>query len=281
MKKRFFTGAILASILCAVLFFACSKKDVASTSSNGTSGTQSVALYLTDGPGIFDSVFIAINKVALVVDTCSKSAYNYFDQSCAITDTVNFTPAVYNVTALTNGIDTVLASGSVHQGTIKRINISLGAGSYLVKNGVKYPLGMYPGVDSLLVIQLRGDEFQVTSANISSLWLDFEVENSIYVLRNGGFYLRPYIRIFAEQATGSLSGQVLPRDATPVISVYNSADTLYAIPSGNGGFSVRGLATGTYSVFINPSNGYQDTTITNVAVTPGRNTNIGTITLHK
>ena len=280
MKKRFFTGAILASILCAVLFFACSKKDVASTSSNSTSGTQAVALYLTDGPGIFDSVFISIKTVALVVDTCSKSAFYDFDASCAITDTVNFNAAVYNVTALTNGIDTVLASGSVHQGTIKRINIALGAGSYLIKNGVKYPLGMYPGVDSNLVIQLRGNEFQV-SANTSSLWLDFSVENSIYVLRNGSFYLRPYIRVFAEQATGTLAGKVLPRDASPVISVYNSADTLYAIPSGNGNFSVRGLAAGTYSVFINPSNGYQDTIITNVAVTPGRNTNIGTITLHK
>jgi hypothetical protein len=83
------------------------------------------------------------------------------------------------------------------------------------------------------------------------------------------------------QKTAALTGQVLPRDAFPVISVYNGQDTLYALPNWNGNFMVRGLATGTYSVFINPSNGYQDTTIANVSVTAGQNANIGVIQLHK
>ncbi len=267
-------------MLLSVLFYACSKQGTASHPSGSVTGQQAVAFYLTDGPGFFDSVYIDVQTVAVVVDTCSTTAFNYFDSGCSVRDTVNFNAGLYNVTALTNCIDTVLASGNVHKGTIKRINITLGSGSYLVKNGVQYPLNMYPGVDSHLIIQLRGDEFQ-TGNNISNLWLDFDVEHSIFQLRDGKFYLAPVIRIFAMEKTAGLTGQVLPVNAYPVISVFNSSDTLYAIPNRNGNFTVRGLQTGTYSVFINPSNGYQDTTITNVAVTLGGNTNIGVIKLHK
>ena len=76
------------------------------------------------------------------------------------------------------------------------------------------------------------------------LWLDFNIGKSIVKVRNGEFYLKPYIRLFITKATGSIEGRVTPSDAYAVVSVYNAADTAYAIPYRDGKFKVRGLSTG-------------------------------------
>jgi hypothetical protein len=46
-------------------------------------------------------------------------------------------------------------------------------------------------------------------------------------------------------------------------------------------FIIRGLKDGSYSVFVNASNGYADTTITNVVVSKTREAQLGLITLRK
>jgi hypothetical protein len=100
-------------------------------------------------------------------------------------------------------------------------------------------------------------------------------------LRNGQFTLVPFIRAFLIKESGAVKGIILPGNSRSIVTVYNATDTAYALPWVNGEFKVRGLNTGTYSVFINAGNGYKDTTINNVSVTVGKETNVGTITLHK
>jgi hypothetical protein len=46
-------------------------------------------------------------------------------------------------------------------------------------------------------------------------------------------------------------------------------------------FMVRGLDEGSYSVYVNASNGYQDTTITGVSVKAGQTVDLGALRLHK
>jgi hypothetical protein len=114
------------------------------------------------------------------------------------------------------------------------------------------------------------------------LWLDFDVARSIIRLYNGQFYLKPVFHFYTISSTGAIEGSVLPRDAAPVISVYKSTDTAYAIPwKDEGSFKIRGLKEGSYTLFVNASNGYRDTTLTNITVTAGKETEIGKITLHK
>jgi hypothetical protein len=278
-------GSIAMVIMLA--FFACSKDDSLKNEDPALpEGKQQVKLFLTDGPDLFDKVLIDIKSVQVLVDTCDKNKdddHHDSDDSikCANWQTLNIAPGVYDLLTLRNGADTLLANGVIPEGKIKRIKIELGTNNSLVKDSVNYPLSLFPGTQATIILKLKGGEWDEYQPGRNQLWLDFDVARSVIKVRDGKFYLLPIIRLFTVKTTGSLEGKVLPKDAYPVISVYNATDTGYAIPFINGQFKVRGLKEGTYSVFVNASNGYQDTTLTGVEIHRNRETDLKTINLHK
>ena len=272
----------------SIAFFACSKDD-SHNSEPVPPGKQEVQLFLTDDPALFDKVLIDIKSVQVLIDTCDKNKDDDDDRGhhdddqedhCVNWDTLNITPGVYDLLGLRNGVDTLLASGIIPEGNIKKIKIVLGDNNSLVKDSVTYPLDLFPGTQATIVLKIKGGDWDEWQPGRNRLWLDFDVSRSIIAVR-GKFLLWPIIKVFTPKTTGSLEGQVLPKEAYPVVSVYNAQDTGYAIPWHTGEFKVRGLKEGTYSVFINASNGYQDTTITGVEIRPNRETELPKITLHK
>ncbi|HVZ56057.1 MAG TPA: DUF4382 domain-containing protein [Chitinophagaceae bacterium] len=282
---KIFGAMMFALVGLAALLASCSKDQ----SGKVPAGQQNVSLYLSDDPGLFDKVLIDIQSVRVLVDTSSADSTDHHRHDCDFDDNrdtsvvwenLSIRPGVYDLLSLRNGTDTLLASGNIPQGKIRRIKITLGPDNSLVKDSVTYPLHLFPG-DSVLTIKLVGNEFDEYLAGHMQLWLDFNIGKSIIRVRDGQFYLRPYIRLFVTKATGAIAGIVTPWDAYPVISVYNDKDTAYAIPWADGRFKVRGLDPGTYTVFVNASNGYQDTTITGVTVTAREVNELGKITLHK
>lgn len=293
---KFFGGFMISLSLVAVAIFSCTKDHSASV----PKGQQNVSLYLSDDPALFDKVLIDVESVRVLVDTTEKDSLGVQDEhhengggddnhhdydneheneGVAVWENLNIRPGIYDLLTLRNGADTLFASGNIPKGEIKRIKIKLGPNNSLVKDSVSYPLHLLPQ-DSTITLKLNGDEFEEYLSGHFRLWLDFNIGRSIFVW-NGQFYLRPYIHMFIVRATGSVAGIVVPGDAFPVVSVFNATDTAYAIPEDEGYFKVRGLNPGTYTVFVNTSNGYKDTTISNVSVTVGQETNIGKITLHK
>jgi hypothetical protein len=286
MKTVKILSISLAALFLSILFYACSKDGMAGSSTVPTD-KQNVSLYLTDAPAAFDKVLIDIQSVQALVDTCSKSNNNqgngWFGNdylNCSVWDTLNISPGVYNLLNLQNGTDTLLTSSNLPTGNISFIKIQLGPIDSLVKDSVSYPLHLRDSSIILIdVRKCRWDEFKPRSYR---LWLDFDVEHSVVMLHDNQFYLDPVIRVFTLSSTGSVSGDVNPGGALPaIISVYNGSDTAYAISGRNGQFEVRGLNPGTYSVFVNPSNGYADTTISGVTVSMGGNMALGNINLHK
>lgn len=293
-------GLAAMTVLAALVLYSCSKED--SGSNNVPPGQQHVTLYLTDDPAYFDKVMVDIRSVKVLVDTCTKPNSrddddddddgrghgnghhdddDDRDDTCISWQTLNITPGVYDLLTLRNGTDTLLANGLIPKGKIKKIKIELGNNNSLVKDSVTYPLKLFPGIGSTVIIKVKGGDWDEYSPDRFRLWLDFDVTRSVIRVRDGQFYLKPVIVLFTVKATGSIEGRVLPREAYPVISVYNAQDTGYAIPWGNGQYKVRGLKEGAYKVFVNASNGYQDTTINDVQVRRGRETKLPTITLHK
>jgi hypothetical protein len=282
MKSLFKYVMIVAA--GAIVFYACSKEK-SNDNSTVPSGKQELSLYLTDGPtDYFDKVLIDIKSVKVLVDTCDKTRRRQDNwdstKKCTIWDSLSIAPGVYDLLTLRNGIDTLLGSGMVTDGTIRKIVITIGTNNSIVKDSVSYPLNLFNN-QTTITIRLYGHEWDNFSNGRYRLWLDFDCGRSIVRMRDGAFYLAPYIRAFIIKESGAVKGEIKPGDAFPIVSVYNATDTAYAIPWRDGKFKVRGLNSGTYSVFVNASNGYQDTTITNVSVTVGKEADLGTITLHK
>src|SRR5689334_8774747 len=116
--------------LTAILFFTCSKEK-----SLSPKGQQHVTIYLTDDPGLFDHVFVDIKSVSVLVDTCAQTGSHDGDDdhqgddngnddhhtsdSCNIWKSLTITPGVYDLLTLTNGNDTLLASGNIPVGRIE------------------------------------------------------------------------------------------------------------------------------------------------------------------
>lgn len=305
---KWLSGTVVVLLLAT--FFACNKSPF--SSSQPGPNQNRVSIYLTDGPGYFDKVLVNIQSIAVKIDTSqhwwgeenSDSAQNgqgndehdgkdHHDwwnnwgnhdeeDHGAIWDTLNIKPGVYDLLNFANGADTLLTSSNVPKGRIIAFKLTLGTtGNVLVKDSVSYPLNLLPGWNTVYV-RVFGNNFENVASNHFKIWIDFDAGRSVIKVFNGEFYLRPVLRAFAVSNTGSIDGNIQPHEAYPVISVYNSSDTLYAMPGDHGMFMVRGLPAGTYSVFINASNnGYRDTTITNVSVTAGQIAHLGSITLHK
>lgn len=283
--------AIAVLIVSAVFtWVACSK----STSMQVPPGTQQVSLYMTDGPGFFDHVYLNIDSVMVLVDTSTNTRSNdstnwnnvgeddehRHPEGSFIWENLNVQPGIYDILSLSNGVDTLLASANIKAGTVRLIRINLGTKNSLVKDSVTYPLNLFPGTNNYVLIQLRGGEWDEYKPGASRLWLDFDVARSV-VQWNNQFYLKPVFHFFTEATTGSIAGAVLPYNAYPVLSIYSGTDTAYALPNKKGQFKVRGLKSGSYSVFINASNGYKDTTINNINISGNSNVNIGVIQLHQ
>ncbi|WP_315817414.1 DUF4382 domain-containing protein [Paraflavitalea speifideaquila] len=95
-------------------------------------GKQQVKLYLTDDPALFDKVLIDIKSVMVLIDTCDKNKddddhhgnHDDDDDHCVNWASLNITPGVYDLLTLRNGADTLLASGIIPEGRIKRSKLS-------------------------------------------------------------------------------------------------------------------------------------------------------------
>jgi hypothetical protein len=304
MKNMFRKVGLPVLLLGALsmIIYACTKNNSAEPQ-KVPDGMQKVSLMLTDDPGLFDKVMIDIQRVEVLVDTCNSGSGDNDDdddrwddrnrcgwwedwkdkdrdEDCNVWDTLDINAGVYDLLQLRNGVDTSLANGVIRKGRIEKIRITLGPNNSLVKDSITYPLKSINGQVKIL-IKVRHEEWDEVTPDNFQLWLDFDVQRSIIQVSRGRFILKPVIHVWTVRQTGSVSGRVLPTDAEAVITVYNDLDSLYAIPGRGGEFKVRGLKTGTYSVFVNAGNGYKDTTITGVEVERNRDNRIETITLTK
>lgn len=279
-----------------VLFaFACNKESntAAGTSNtaNNAVGAQAFNIYLTDGPIWKDTVNLDIKVVEAKLDTSMHKGDDHFGDNDADSlndlkqsdayghwDTLKFTPNIYNVAALRNGIDQLLATGNI-KGTLRKVRITLGTRNTITDSGIIYPLvnkGKYVYAD----IHANHHQKDSVSQSNQALWLDFDLFRSIKLV-NGTYYLLPFLKPFSNENFAGVQGTVLPIDAKPLITIYNSTDTSYGLPNKAGFYKVRGINQGTYAINFKASNGYKDTTITNVVLTNGKVTIINNITLHK
>jgi len=290
MKQLHRACLVIGIIVIPILIIVSCKKE--NSGSGVPAGQQRVRIRLSDNPPPinFQAVNVDIQKVIVQVipDSCRgrgddnhNDCYDDDEYRCSVWDTLDIRPGVYNLLDLSNGVDTLLATGLTLNGRINKIKLVLGSNNSVVIDSVQYPLTLWNNNHNV-IIQVRGHDIIEITPNDLQLWLDFDAGGSIVRVTNNHFVLKPKLRIWVPAQTATIRGRVLPGSAHAVVAAIANGDTLVAIPyRDDGRFKIRGLQGTSADVFINATaNGYQDTTIINVQLHRGGETDIGTVQLH-
>ena len=171
--KKFAFFAVAALTCATVVITACSK--------DSSKGTTTLRVNMTDAPLLADEVNVDIRQVRV----------KFGEDSVAGWTDLNTTAGVYNLLGLQNGVDTLLAVGTVPTDWVKEIRFVLGTNNSIKVAGVTYPLTIPSGSESGLKIkvnkQLRG--------SLDSLLIDFDAALSIHQTGNGSYQLKPVLKI--------------------------------------------------------------------------------------
>lgn len=242
-------------------------------------GKAKMNVHLTDAPGDYEEVNIDVEGLRIHFtpnssDTASGEG-EWIDLPAE--------PTRLNLLDFTNGIDTLLSSAELDPGHYRELRLILGSDNDVVVDGethnLKVPSGQQSGYKIKFKTDLEaGEELDVT--------VDFDAARSVHKAGNSGKYiLKPVLKAFIsdgdEVEVGSISGTIEPLDADATVYAIMEDDTSGStMPNDEGAFLLEGLEEGMYNVSIDAANEqYNDSTITDVNVEAGDETDLGIITL--
>lgn len=227
-----------------------------------------VEVWLTDAPGDYQEVNVEIVGVEVHLgDGESASGWR----------TLNVDGGVYNLLELTNGLDTLLGEVELPGGRLSQLRLILGDDNTVKVNDDVHALTTPSAQQSGLKLQIN----RVLQEGITyKVLLDFDVARSIVLTGNGKYILKPVIRTITEAQDGAIKGLVIPKESTPAIYAIIGTDTLATTFSDStGGFMLRGLEAGSYSVSVSPNSEYVGVVKSDVSVSLGEVTDLGAIEL--
>ena len=222
-----------------------------------------LAVRMTDAPGNFDAVLIDVQSIEITGSGGSAV-------------TLNTTAGIYNLLDLTNGINTLIATGDLEAGTVSQIRLILGPNNAVMVDSILYPLSTPSAQQSGLKLQIH----QTFEPGVSySILLDFDAAQSIVTQGNGGYLLKPVIRTIDVAITGSIKGSITPLGVIATVSATANGITYTSMTNANGEFLIAGLPAGTYDVTVTPPLPLLPVTLPGKTVTTGTSTNVGVVTL--
>lgn len=234
------------------------------TSCKNDKGSAHLQMRLMDAPSpyAFDAIYLDV--VGVEVNVNHDNADEWI--------TMHSTAGVYNLLTLVNGADVLLVNEDIPEGRIEQVRLILGTGNTIVVDGRSHPLTIPSGQESGLKINVHQD---VDANTPFTLMLDFDAAHSIVVTGNGDYHLQPVINGFVEQQTGSIHGTVvIPQTGVAIIvSDVSKHYSTYA-DAGNGGYVVRGITPGTYTVAVYLPDSDVPTLYEGIVVTAGTTTEI-------
>lgn len=238
--------------------------------SEDEAGNARLIVRLIDAPADYQEVNVDIQGIEVNVAE-NGNGWNELEDT---------NTGVYNLLELTNGLSVVLADTEIPAGFISQIRLILGDENTLKMDDTIHELSTPSGQQSGLKIQLNTT---LTAGITYEIFLDFDAARSVVEAGNSGKYnLKPVIRSYAEAQDGAITGVVLPLDASPAIYAIQGSDTITSTyTDASGVFLLQGLEAGTYTVGIDPSTEYQQSSVENVDVTIGEISDIGTVELAK
>ncbi len=248
----------MLSLLC-FLAGACSKNE----NTNMAPGTASLSIRMTDAPANYTAVYIDLKAVEITGDA-GKSTL------------LNVNAGIYNLLDFANGVDTLIATGSLQAGKIEQVRLILGSNNSVIVDSVSHPLSTPSAQQSGLKLQVH----ETFLAGVAyQLLLDFDAAQSIVEQGNGGYQLKPVIRVIDMAISGSVKGRLLPAGVQSTITANNGTAYYSTVTDLNGYFLLRGIPSGVYSITITPASPFSPITLNSISVTTGSVTDLGTINL--
>jgi hypothetical protein len=156
-----------------LLYVSCSKES--------SDKTTTVKVRLTDNPFNADEVNVDIQQVRVKFNDDSISGWS----------DLNTHAGIYDLLGLQNGVDTLLAVGTIPTNVVKEIRFVLGSNNTIKVNGIVFPLTIPSGSESGLKIKVE----RQLNGTLDSLTIDFDAALSIHQTGTGNYQLRPVLRI--------------------------------------------------------------------------------------
>jgi hypothetical protein len=250
-------------ILCIwVAFLGCSR-------STKTTSEGAVKMYLADNPADFDAVNIVVSQVS--VHLAGDDSLSGWTVVCDSVQT-------FDLLELRNGAMALFADHQLEAGHYTQIRLKITDGSNVVVDGEQHDLEIPSGYQSGVKLN---HQFEIQEDVTYELLLDFDAEKSIIEKGNGQYQMKPVIRAITMATSGSISGTVDPK-SIEALALANPDTVAHTHSDTAGYFKLVALPEGSYSVRIVPDDvTYADTIFSDVAVTAGQTTNLGTIELRK
>lgn len=247
----------MSAVLCVIIGLSLS------SCNKDSSTSYPYNVRLTDAPGPYSAVNIDLQGVEVT-------------GSDGHAESMNIHAGIINLLNFTNGMDTLIASGTLEVSTVNQIRLILGPNNSVVVNDVSYPLSTPSAEQSGLKLQVH----QTLQAGVQySVLLDFDANKSIVQEGNGTYKLKPVIRTIEAAINGSIQGKITPTGILAYVTVTSGVLSFSSNVNIIGDFMLMGLPAGTYSVTVTPLLPLLPVTKTSIIVVTGANTNVGTIDL--
>src|SRR4030095_10139332 len=234
--RKTLIGITAIFFFVSYLFMFCSK------TGTGERGQGNLQVSLTDDPGNFDAVYIDLQDVQVNLSGNSDNGWQSLP---------GVRKGMYDLLSLADGHDTLLADGPIPAGRIYQLRLVLGTENYVKIDSSMIRMNILPeeqGGLNLKVQQYLGN------GSFVKVLLDFDVAKSVVVVDSASYNLRPNIRTVFEFVGGSLSGFVRPNDFRTWVYAIQGSDTISSTFTGqDGGFLIKGVAEGSYSLNFSPS----------------------------
>ncbi len=273
MKRSFRKWSLKPAIFLAVLglgLTSCSDDD---TDDAITEENARVTVRMTDAPGDYEKVLVDVKDVMVQVEAeqgvTDEEGWLSLD---------NVEERQYNLLELTGGITQQLADSEIPAGFVSQIRLVLGPDNFVTVDGVELPLATPSAQQSGLKLNLNQE---LEAGEHYEFLLDFDVDESIVTTGNGGFILKPVIRLSTYADTGEIVGDVHPTEYSTLVKATSGNHTISAYTSDSGEFVLHALPAGTYKVTITPeeASGYPPFIKNDVVVEAAGTNNLGTIYL--
>jgi Domain of unknown function (DUF4382) len=277
-KRRIFheVGTALSAFVVTLLAACGGGSDSGSTPVPPAAATGTLRVALTDAPACgFDHVYVTVERVR-VHQTSSAS-----DNDAGWSEVVLNPAQRIDLLGLTNGVLAELGQTLLVAGEYQQVRLVLSpngggtpANSVVPTGGTETPLDTPSATQSGLKL-VHG--FTVPPNTLTDLLLDFDACRSVVRKGNGGFNLKPVIRVIP-RGTAAIVGTVDPALIGVTVSVQKNGTVVRSTtPNANGDFVLSGLdpAQSPFDVVFTATSA-TTSVVTATPVTAGASTRIST-----